>query len=572
MAILLLYPVCKIGAEPLKIVYNPFTGKMDYITQMTSNTLPGGSTQYLSAIAVLDESILQGNATSFNMVGAGVDCVVVGNVVTCTITGGGLGGEPAFALFQSTGEAGIRSGVGFNQFTSTGQAKIESAGGFTLFRSTGESGIREGAGFRLFQSTGEAEINRVNTIQSQVYTIISTNISNNGIGGIDIAGSAIRSSHTNLSTDLLTIGSMSVVGSISSTSPVFGRQAIFSTMSVVGTITSTSGFIGPVSSITAQSVNPQAILADDSPQNGEVPKWNSGTNRVAWSADDVGGGSGSTTTVYSQNNGSLVVVGSSLNFTGAVTVTAGAGGVSDINVSAGSLNPTDPVTVGSMTARGSITTTDTIKVGGLEVSTITFVLPKSHTKNAVPNSQSHAAGWEWVGSSYSATPISTITVDMTGSTYAAYRFIFTSTAVTPGTGRDVMMTFNGDFEKRYTRRYSTSRRTGATITSTQAARGVLLLNVSTTSSVYADVTVMSNPIVGMKGGKYEAVSAFQNTYNIAITSNAVIPPIYDGRFTWNEYTQQISSVSFSPINAGVTGGFFGPPVTLKVWGSSELVP
>jgi len=34
-------------AEQTKTIYNPFTGKLDYITKVDSNTLPGGSTNYI---------------------------------------------------------------------------------------------------------------------------------------------------------------------------------------------------------------------------------------------------------------------------------------------------------------------------------------------------------------------------------------------------------------------------------------------------------------------------------------------------------------------------------------------
>lgn len=34
-------------AEQTKTVFNPFTGKLDYITVLSSSTLPSGSTQYI---------------------------------------------------------------------------------------------------------------------------------------------------------------------------------------------------------------------------------------------------------------------------------------------------------------------------------------------------------------------------------------------------------------------------------------------------------------------------------------------------------------------------------------------
>lgn len=567
MAIMLLYPVCRVGAEPLRMVYNPFTGKMDYVTQLTSNTLPGGSTQYLGSIHVLDENVLQGNATSFNFTGTGVTCVLSGKVLTCTIPGGGVGGEPSFALFTTTGEPKIEASGGFLLFRSTGQQKIEDAGGFVLFRSTGENGVREGAGFRLFQSTGELGIR-----EGAGFRLFQST----GESGIREAA-GFRLFNSTLPANLLTVGSMSVVGSIITTSTIYGREATFYTMSVIGTITSTSGFIGPVSSITAQSVNPQALQSDDDPANGEVPKWNSATNKIAWSSDNDSGASSTASSATVSNlfftdEATPLGPGSSVTFTGPGVTASQAGGVTTINVpGGGSLDPTAPITVGSMTSVGSITTTGTVISSQLNISTITFNRTLN-TKNALPNKQDFSAGWQWVGSSYSSTAISTITVDMTGSTYAAYRFIFTTTATTPGTGRDVMMTFNGDFEKREARRYASSRRTLATLTSSSAARGILLMNISTTSNISVDATVLANPLNAPKVGKYDVTTMPERFWGIPVSSNTGIPTIIDGRFSWNDFTQQISSVSFSCIGGGITGGFFGPPVSLKVFGATEVVP
>ena len=651
MAIMLLYPICSVGAEPLRMVYNPFTGKMDYVTQLTSNTLPGGSTQYLGSIHVLDENVLQGNATSFNFTGTGVTCVLSGKVLTCTIPGGGVGGEPSFALFTTTGEPKIEAAGGFLLFRSTGQQKIEDAGGFVLFRSTGENGVREGAGFRLFQgtatallsdwelfksttqgkidnaagfllfkstgeqgireaggftlfrSTGESEVNRINIIQSQVFTIISSNVAPGAVTGIHIGASAIRSSHTNLSTDLVAIGSMNVVGSIISTSPIFGRQAVFSTMSVIGTITSTSQIVGihsgngdlltRIRDFAPNSIYSSATTGlfqssfsalhaqDESTYLGGISTINFTGEGVSASqtggvlnVNVPGGGVGSSTYsgTHFQNESSYIGAGSTVNCTGAGIDCSQAGGVTTINVpGGGSLDPTAPITVGSMTSVGSITTTGTVISSQLNISTITFNRTLN-TKNALPNKQDFSAGWQWVGSSYSSTAISTITVDMTGSTYAAYRFIFTTTATTPGTGRDVMMTFNGDFEKREARRYASSRRTLATLTSSSAARGILLMNISTTSNISVDATVLANPLNAPKVGKYDVTTMPERFWAIPVSSNTGIPTIIDGRFSWNDFTQQISSVSFSCIGGGITGGFFGPPVSLKVFGATEVVP
>lgn len=40
------FPVV-IHAEQTKLLYSPFTGKLDYITKLDSTTLPSGSTQYI---------------------------------------------------------------------------------------------------------------------------------------------------------------------------------------------------------------------------------------------------------------------------------------------------------------------------------------------------------------------------------------------------------------------------------------------------------------------------------------------------------------------------------------------
>ena len=45
--LLLGFLACSALAEPVKTIFNPFTGKQDYITRVDSNTLPSGSTQYI---------------------------------------------------------------------------------------------------------------------------------------------------------------------------------------------------------------------------------------------------------------------------------------------------------------------------------------------------------------------------------------------------------------------------------------------------------------------------------------------------------------------------------------------
>lgn len=47
-------------SETTKTIYNPFTGKLDYITVLSSNTLPSGSSQYIQ-----NTSIIQAGATFY---------------------------------------------------------------------------------------------------------------------------------------------------------------------------------------------------------------------------------------------------------------------------------------------------------------------------------------------------------------------------------------------------------------------------------------------------------------------------------------------------------------------------
>lgn len=69
----------------MKIVFNPFTGKFDYIND---------------ALSVSDEGADQGEATTLNFVGAGVTSSVASGVATVTIAGGSGTQTKAFAFFM----------------------------------------------------------------------------------------------------------------------------------------------------------------------------------------------------------------------------------------------------------------------------------------------------------------------------------------------------------------------------------------------------------------------------------------------------------------------------------------
>lgn len=97
------------AAAPLKTVYNPFTGRLDYVTNLASATL--GDLGF--GIQVLDEGTLQGGATWFNFAGAGVTAACSGGTCTITIPGGAAGGGGGSGAFIAT------SAFQFNQPFST---------------------------------------------------------------------------------------------------------------------------------------------------------------------------------------------------------------------------------------------------------------------------------------------------------------------------------------------------------------------------------------------------------------------------------------------------------------------
>ena len=87
-----------LGDEVFKTILNPYTGRFDYVHNLASMTI--GDLQ--SGIQILDEGTLQGGATWFNFVGAGVSVSVAGGTATITIAGGGGGGGGGAAIFDGT--------------------------------------------------------------------------------------------------------------------------------------------------------------------------------------------------------------------------------------------------------------------------------------------------------------------------------------------------------------------------------------------------------------------------------------------------------------------------------------
>src|SRR3990167_4013884 len=109
-------------------------------------------TQNRTLLGVKDEGIFLGRASTMNFVGAGVNCVIDGGTITCTISGGGSGS----AIFDNLPSSGIIPGVfslttgtinvilvlgsgTVNNFTSTGTAKMQDVkfGSSTVIDNTG---------------------------------------------------------------------------------------------------------------------------------------------------------------------------------------------------------------------------------------------------------------------------------------------------------------------------------------------------------------------------------------------------------------------------------------------------
>jgi hypothetical protein len=213
---------------------------------------------------------------------------------------------------------------------------VESDPAFTLWFPTGQPQISAAAGYTLSKSTTEAEINRIGNIQSQHYNIISSNIVNGTIGGMDIGALALRSSHTTFGTDTFTIGSMSVVGSILSTGTVFGGLIQGTSFYLTGGTLTINGIVNkfPITPLGANQLwkrhatdANQLVVADDS--------------------DSGAAASASTATIsslYFQQDGSFVGAASTVNCTtnltcsqagGVLTMSASGSGDSDGNLTNG---------------------------------------------------------------------------------------------------------------------------------------------------------------------------------------------------------------------------------------------
>lgn len=100
-----LTPMLAEAAAPNKIISGP-EGRLQYITNIASTSIGDLGTQ----IKVVDEGTLQGGASWFNFVGAGVTASVSGGTATITVNGGGGGGGGgSSALFVVPGGISIGS-------------------------------------------------------------------------------------------------------------------------------------------------------------------------------------------------------------------------------------------------------------------------------------------------------------------------------------------------------------------------------------------------------------------------------------------------------------------------------
>lgn len=161
-------------AETYSTKFNPFTGKLDFVTVVTSNTLPAGSTQYLANIPVLDEGVLQGGATTFNFLGSAIECTVTGKTANCTVTATGGGGQSLAlrlgnsfvtittaiadgdAVFQIVGGTGV-----WKVDLSTANTRLDNLDNSTATITT------------ALNSTAAAATTRFNTIATDTATIVN---------------------------------------------------------------------------------------------------------------------------------------------------------------------------------------------------------------------------------------------------------------------------------------------------------------------------------------------------------------------------------------------------------------
>lgn len=168
-------------SEPLKTVYNPFTGKLDYITKVDSTTLPSGSTNYIQ-----NQSTLQSGATAYPsnvFVGSlsPSQCVQTDSNNKLISSGSGCGGSgssSSLAVSESTIQKSSPTAiVDFN------------AEGFDV-------ALAGGATAQVSLSSSIARVDKIQTFtRSQTYTSSNTHANFGAVNGISvIPNTAIPSS------------------------------------------------------------------------------------------------------------------------------------------------------------------------------------------------------------------------------------------------------------------------------------------------------------------------------------------------------------------------------------------
>jgi hypothetical protein len=122
-------PLMTAYAEPTKTVYNPFSGRPDYITRLDSGTLPSGSTQYIQNTATL-QSGAQFNTSSGT----------VGELAVSTPTFGTSGLSNAYFLTPAN-KLWLISGVGYPSNITFGSGNGSTIGSATnIFGSSNMTG------------------------------------------------------------------------------------------------------------------------------------------------------------------------------------------------------------------------------------------------------------------------------------------------------------------------------------------------------------------------------------------------------------------------------------------------
>ena len=214
------------GEEVLKAVINPYTGKQDFIHNLSSLTVGdlNGSVQ------ILDENTLLGGASFFNFTGANVSVSIVGGTATITISGGSggdnLGNQISTAVIQAIFGINASSGI----FTSSLNVMdvITSSSGFIVASGTmpwlnvsnaayfgpvnfvkdirwGFSGLASGNNAIHRDSVAEFA-----TGTNQSVIVIGFVSGNTGAGMIKTVGSGPRKLHFSAGVDNPGIGSMTI--------------------------------------------------------------------------------------------------------------------------------------------------------------------------------------------------------------------------------------------------------------------------------------------------------------------------------------------------------------------------